>query len=93
MTQPDTNDSAGLVTFTTAADVPSTMSGHLDRFASDDDWDAACLAVWRAAEYRAGAYWIAKETADLIMDNAVERADGEQPDWVILMRYPEGATK
>jgi len=61
-----------LITFTTSADVPSTMSGHLDRFDNDDDWDAACLAVWRAAEYRAGAYWIAKDAADLIMDNAVE---------------------
>ena len=68
MTKPETNDSARLVTFTTSADVPSTMSGHLDRFASDDDWEAACLAVWRAAEYRAGAYWITKEAADAIMD-------------------------
>jgi len=69
----DDDVASRLIAFTTSADVPSEMSGHLDRFDSDEDWDAACLAVWRATEYRAGAHWIAKHTADLIMDTAVER--------------------
>jgi len=62
-----------LITFDEVSDVPYMMATHRDRFADDDDdWDDACLTVWRASEHYDGAYWIRKEAADAIMDTAVE---------------------
>jgi len=61
-----------LITFDEVSDVPYMMATHRDRFADDDDWDDACLTVWRESEHYDGAYWIRKETADAIMDKALE---------------------
>jgi len=61
-----------LITFDEVSDVPYMMATHRDRFSDDDDWDDACLAVWRGSEHYDGEYWIRKETADAIMDKALE---------------------
>ena len=59
-------------TFTTVEDAWAVLSGHQDRFDSDDAYARACRAVWTAAGFERGCYRISKADADEIIDRQLE---------------------
>jgi hypothetical protein len=74
MTDDTTDDVLPVLQFATVRDVAALLSGHADRFASPEAFEAACRHVWRRAVHTPANAWIFRSDADAMMDQAVEES-------------------